>query len=293
MIGSGNGREAQDSSDGSGGRDAPEDPETPDASDAFDQFSKRSALVEALAEEPLSQTDLVARSDASQSTVSRSLSTFEAMDVVDRSGDGVYELTQLGRLLLEKYRTFVAETDELLRTSEVVTALPPTVDLDPAVLDGATVTRSKPHAPDAAILPLIDVKPEATSLRSCTPVVWTAKVRTVTEQIEADDLSAEIVMTEDVARALSSLYANHESAYGTGRLRLYTTPNDLPFGLSLTETPEETYAAITVRLEADVWGTLVNTNEAAVRWVEARFDEFLERAVPWTPPGFDALGGSP
>jgi len=266
--------------------------DSPDATEVFELFAKRRDLVETLAEEPLTQRELVARSSASQSTVSRALSSLRELHVVSRSA-GTYELTPHGRLLLGTFRDYVRETEDLFRASPVVAALPSDVDLDAAVLDGATISRSKPHAPDAAIRPLIDVKQEATRLRSCTPVVWTAMVRTVTEQIATNDLSAEIVMTEDVAEELSSLYANHQTAYGTGRLRLYTLPGELPYGLSLTETPTETYAGITVRLESDVWGTIVNTNEAAIDWVETRFDEVVERAAPWTPPGFDGPPDAP
>jgi len=254
----------------------------PTATGLLELLMRRQRLVELLAEAPRTQSDLVAESAASQPTVSRAIARLRSADLV-RDRDGEYALTRLGRLLFSRYRSWLAEIEDVYEAADVVETVPDDVP-DELFVDSTTVRSTTARAPDSAIEPLLRVPPEATRLRACASVVWTTLARRVTDRIVDDGLQAEVVLSADLLERDGPPTVDLRPAHRTGRLALYAADHAEPYDFSITETPSATYVGLIVRTGADGWSTVVSTNDRAVEWATDEFRRRKAAAERWAPP---------
>ena len=102
-----------------------------------DVVTKRYEFLVALST-PKTKPELVASLDRSRSTVDRAVGALRDADLVERTGSE-YVVTYAGRQATAAYEAFRDRLDALQRAHPVLSALPPDVDIDPAVLHGADV----------------------------------------------------------------------------------------------------------------------------------------------------------
>ena len=98
--------------------------------------AERSDFLAVLTSTPHRKRALVEAVDASRSTVDRAISDLQAADLVTKTDEG-WEATVFGRLLFERYRSFVRDTRTVLDSEGVLAPLPPSTDLPGTLLSDA------------------------------------------------------------------------------------------------------------------------------------------------------------
>ncbi|MFB6129747.1 MAG: helix-turn-helix transcriptional regulator [Salinigranum sp.] len=255
-----------------------------DVTAVFEVLCDHDELLGVLTDGPHTQRRLTDRTDASQSTVSRTLSRLRDLGVVSETDEG-YELTLLGRFARRTYESALEEFERVYAAEEILRDLTADVPLDPSLLEDAEVTVSKPHAPDAPLSPLLDLTREATTLRAAAAMIHAGYLGTFDDRMEHGDLEAEFVVTDAVAERSRDEYADRDPiAPTTGRLDVYRTDVALPYSLMLVETPDDAYAAVVVRGSSGTQGTIVTSNPEAREWASERYRRIKSSADPWDPP---------
>lgn len=248
-------------------------------------LNERTELLRLLADQSLTQQQILERTDASQSTVSRALTRLQELSLATEI-DNQYELTLLGKLAFETHESYVTEFEQFFAAEEILQDLPAGTPLDPVMLDEGDVTTSNPYAPDAALAPVLRLTREAIKIKCAATMLHAGYAETFNSRMEESDLEAEFVMTDAVVeQALRADDDPDTNWLSTGRLELYITADDLPYSLLIAETKDgDVYAVMTVSSETGTHGTIVNSNEAACEWAQEQYQRFKADAEPWRPP---------
>jgi predicted transcriptional regulator len=253
-----------------------------DVMEIFDLLSDRYELLQLLVAESHSQQQLVKKTELSQSTVSRTLTRLQDLGIVSES-DGQYEITLLGVLVHDKYELYVAEFEQLYSAKAILHELPADVPIDPALLAGAEVTTSKPHAPDAALAPILRLTREAISIKCAADVLHTGYRETFENRMDEYELETEFVLTEAVAdQSLDVDDGYDQTAREADRLELYKIET-LPYSLLLVETTSGKYTGLIVSSDGGTQGTLINSSDEAYQWAQDQYEQFKSRATRWNP----------
>src|SRR6056297_4211338 len=94
-----------------------------DHADAIETVGRRADFLERLAEEPLRKRAMVDALGHSRSTVDRAIAALEEAGLVERTDEG-YVSTLAGRLAVERYREYVADSAAVLDAGGVLAPLP-------------------------------------------------------------------------------------------------------------------------------------------------------------------------
>lgn len=257
---------------------------TSKTTEVLDILSDRHQFLRLLAEESLSQQQIIEQTQASQSTISRTLSQLQDLGIVSET-DNRYELTLLGGLVHQNYEACVTEIEQLYSAEEILRDLSAGIPLDPVVLEGSEITISKPHVPDAALSPLLQLTREATEIKAAATMVHVGYIDTFHEQMKHSNLEAEFILIDAVAEHSTEMYSDRDTTMlQTERLELYKTAADLPYSLVLIQTADEVYTVIAVGSETGMHGSIVNTTDAAYEWAQDRYRQFKSNADRWIPP---------
>jgi len=95
---------------------------------AIDVLARRHDFLSYLDGDPAQKPAMVEELDHSRSTVDRAIRALEDAGFVERTTGG-YVTTLAGRLALERYDSFLAESGAILNAKSVLNALPPTIEL--------------------------------------------------------------------------------------------------------------------------------------------------------------------
>jgi predicted transcriptional regulator len=248
----------------------------------FDLLSDRYELLQLLATESYSQQQLVKKTELSQSTVSRALTRLQDLGIVSES-DGQYEITLLGVLVHDKYESHVAEFEQLYAAKDILHELPAEAPIDPALLAGAEVTTSKPHAPDAPLAPILRLTREATAIKCAANVLHAGYRETFENRMCESELETEFVITEAVAEQAGAIDDGYDRApREDGRVDMYKT-DTLPYSLFLVETTAGTYTGLVVSADGGTQGTLINGSDEAYQWAQDQYEQFKSEATRWDP----------
>lgn len=249
-----------------------------DGSSLRDVLNKRSNVLRYLNEKSARKPELVDELSISRSTVDRAIRDLIEVDCVTET-EGRYTATRTGLLALTEYEEYVSTIDAIQQSAQLLNHLPESANVEPLLLEGASVTLMKPHAPDHALIPTNQLVENATMMKGLAPVVYRSYLTTLSEQFERDSFNAEIVAETDVISALSEFsktvvdsFVQHES------LSLYRTEEKLPYALWLMETPTGTHAGITVYDSGGVAGTIVSDSADAVAWARETYQGYREQA---------------
>lgn len=255
-----------------------------EVTDVFGILSDRHEVLALIADGTCSQQQIADQTSASQSTISRALTRFKDLGLV-RETDNQYELTLLGNLVHQQFKTCVQEVEQLYTAEDILNDLPADVPFNPAVLTDADITISQPHAPDAGLDPVLRLTQEATCIKAAAATIHAGYADTFDAQMANSDLNAEFVMTEAVVDQSRTMYENRDpTAVCTGRLDLYVTGENIPYSLMLIETEDDVYTAIIVSSHSGTHGTITTSNSTASKWARNQYEEIKAAAEPWDPP---------
>lgn len=241
-------------------------------------LEKRSDVLRYLVKTSAPKPELVKQLPISRSTVDRAISDLIEADCVTKT-DGKYTATKTGRLALTEYEGYVSTTDAIQQSAQLLNHLPESANVNPILLEGASVTLAKPHAPDHALVPTNRFVENATTMKGLAPVVHRSYLTTLSTQFERDSFDAEIIAEADVVSALSNFSRTLVDSFVQDEsLSLYQTEGKLPYALWLMETPTGTHTGITVYDSGGVAGTIVTDSPDAVAWARETYQGYRERA---------------
>ena len=241
-------------------------------------LENRSVILRYLAESPATKPEIVEALETSRSTVDRAIRDLSEIDCVSEKS-GTYKSTTAGRLVLSEYDRYQSTTQSIHESTTFLNYLPDDANIDPALLDDASITLSEPHAPEQALVPSTELFQEATMMKGLAPVVLNAYPNLVGDQLATRDLSVEIVATDKVISTLPELANSQaEDLLAEESLTLYETEADLPYALWLMRTPTCVHAGITAYDSSGVAGVLINDSDAAVQWTRSQYQQYREKA---------------
>ena len=250
----------------------------PAAEQVRNVLENRNAVLRYLVESPATKPEIVDSLEIPRSTLDRAINELSEIGCVG-SKNGAYESTTTGRLALSEYDRYQSTTQAIHQSTTFLNYLPNDANIDPALLKGASITLSEPHAPEQALVPSTELFQEATMMKGLAPVVLSAYPDLIGEQLATGDLSVEIVATEEVISTLPELANSQaESLLDEESLTMYESETDLPYALWLMETPTGVHAGITAYDSSGVAGVLINDSDTAVQLARSQYQQYREEA---------------
>lgn len=242
--------------------------------------ARRGNILRALDSDGAGKRDLVEELDVSRSTIDRGIRELESVGFVERNGSA-YHQTLVGELALAEYEAFASRIDGIVRSAEVLAALPPGTDVDPVLLDGVSIVRAEPHSPHQPVTAVCQLIEEANSVWITTPAVFPQAVESCRKRLVDGDLRADIVTTDQVVTRLVGQHGDALSeGLATGRLTIRQTDSPLQYGLILAERDEGEIAGLLVIGDSGARAFLINDDPRAVEWVRNRLLHYWKRATP-------------
>ncbi|MBV0922605.1 ArsR family transcriptional regulator [Halomicroarcula limicola] len=240
--------------------------------------SNRIAVLERLAAEKHTRSELAEATGASQATLGRILGDFEDRKWVRREGGG-YVATATGTLVAEGFRDLVDVLDTERELRDIAEYLPTdAMDFDLRHLAGATITRptqTRPNAPLQHLLTLMDGADEVTafshtlndqSLRVAADRTGDQRFRAVLPQSAIDAL----VGDEALRDRLRDLVAAE-----TASVRVYD--GEIPLAVTIVDD----VVNLLVRDRRGVLRAAVDSEHPAVRaWAETQFERYHADSTP-------------
>lgn len=248
----------------------------PPAKDYADVVAKRQDVLAAV-ETGAPKPELVDRLSLSRSTVDRAIDELQQAGLVERDGSR-YVATYAGRAALAAYEGYLGRLDALTEAQPVLSALPPDVDIDPAVLEGAQVVESTPAAPEEPIEVNVDPVRHAETLRTTSPVVAPRYLEAVNNLIESGT-DIELVYTEAAFEALSTTYESAlDRVQGAADVHGFVTDRPIPYIVWTAEVPDGTISGLIVHDDTGLVGLINNDTEAMNEWARAEYERYRAEA---------------
>jgi len=252
--------------------------------DGVDEYAalvrRRADVLTALEGECLGLRAVAERADCSRSTANRAVRELEAAGLVSRV-DGGYELTSVGRLGLEHYRSYRSGWADLLDAADVVDSLPPGTPVDMSAVVGAETVTAPETTPYEPVERLHETLRTAEDCRALLPAVGDPRtVRLLYEHVVTDGNSAELVVSPALRASLDEEFPRQLAAMAADDFELLagSTPE---YGVVLTEHEGANTRRVTTVAHGDegVSGVLQNDSPAAVRWAERVYEKYRSSAA--------------
>ena len=252
--------------------------ESLNAADLVDVLASRDDILGALASGPRDIRDLRDDLDCSRSTAYKAVRELQSRELVEGS-DGGYELTLLGRMLYRRYRTFIAETGDVLDYRALLSALPPDLPLDPSVFSNATVFVADRMSPDKPVDALESFIGEAERFRCFTPV-QRARYHAYAQDLIESEVRIEMVTKSEV---IEYAIANHPDEMRTilesDTTTHYETDDPLPFGLVVVDEPQHRIGVTLYDAQNQLRGFVASDDPRAYEWGEETYLSYRDRAT--------------
>lgn len=248
--------------------------------DIVDVLTRRIEVLERLSGSVAGKERLVADLDVSRSTVNRALRELEGLGFLTRV-DGEFTASATGRLVARQYREFVAGLEDSCDAQPVLSGVPPSAEMSPAMVRGATVYFAEPPTPFRPIQRITEIAVDAREFRGLSAAVAVPEsVDRIADAVLRGDLRAEFVVAEGVAEHLRSNRGDVlEASADTDRLSLHVA-GDLPYGLGIADGDDGARAfVVTYGADGDLRGAVVNDSPAAVEWAEGVFRRYRADAA--------------
>lgn len=252
-------------------------------SDVVAVVNRRADLLAAL-ETPDCKRDLMEELDVSRSTLDRAVRELETLGLVAR--DGEYYLTPTGQLVLDLFREFRADLEDVGAAEELLRPLPPDAPMSPALIRGATVEVAEPPTPTRALEPFHGLIEDCDRVRGLSVAVTRPNELLAQFQDRLEDgATFEWVFTPEMSTYLREYHPEEiADLHATGQFDLYVAEG-IPYGLGLVTIGDARHTYLTLYDEDNtIKGTIVNDGPAAYDWGERVYRSYRENAHPFEPP---------
>jgi len=238
-------------------------------------LSKWGDVLDAVSTGPLTKPELVATVGASRSTIDRAVTAFVDHGCLEPVGSGAYRVTNTGRAALDAHEQYVTRTDTLCDAAELLNQTELALDFD--FICGAEVYLANPQVPELALEPSIELISNATRFVGLASTVLASYPEVLCTLLEDEELDIELVGSDTIFELAVELDEAMMSRLLTAEaVEIRLTDRPIPEALWIAESPDETYAGVTIHAEGGIKGTLVNNTPAAVEWAREMYATFRE-----------------
>ncbi len=239
---------------------------------------KRAGILAALEGACHGLRTIVDRADCSRSTANRAIRELEDAGLVRRAENG-YELTSVGRIGLEHYRSYRQGWRDLVDAAGVLDALPEGADVGIPLVAGSEPVAAPTTTPYRPVERLHDTVRSADGYRGVLPAVGDPRsVRLLYEHVVTDGNPAELVVSRALRTSLSEEFPRQLAAMAEDEFNLLA--GDVPeYGVVITD--HDDTQRVTVIAYGDsggVAGVLQSDTDRAVRWAETQYDDHRSAA---------------
>jgi len=244
---------------------------------------RRAETLRALDEGAVSKAALVDRLGVSRSTVDRAVRELSTVGFVTSTPSG-YRTTASGRLAARLHDRHTRRLGTLAEAAPLFAGVEVAFDVDPAVVDGATLIEPAPHAPSRPVAAVADVVEAATHVSVYAGRFLSRHARLYHDRIMEAGMTASFVTTERVIERQAATHpGNMREAVESGRVAIRHVDRDDPVTLVLAETPSGPEMGVVLHNEGVPRGFLGNDTPAATRWARALHDRLWAAATPFDP----------
>lgn len=255
------------------------DPEPAQGKELRGVLSKRSDILQAVADEPLTKPQLIDIVDVSRSTIDRGIKSLESVDCVENR-DGHYIATTKGEFSLEEYLRYKRNTNSIDEGGDILNYLDSDVEMSKNFLRNMTVHSRNPHVPDAVLEYSNELLQSATRLTGLAPVALTSYPNLINNEIEERGMSVELVMEDSVLNSLQDIKADVLSDLcADENVDLYIYEDSLPYAMWIMQHDDGETAGITVYDNGAVQGILSNDSPEAVDWAKDVCMEYRDQSI--------------
>lgn len=257
-------------------------PDSLEAVQFFANSANRIQVLEALADGVTKSNRLAERADVSRSTVARILGEAESRGWVDSAGSR-YELTPLGEVMAEEFRTHLETVAAAQELGPVINYLPdPARELDLRHLRDATITTPSEDWPQAHFNRGLELYQAGDTCRSLTKVAPDMMVRTLATLVDSDDLDFEGVIEAPFIETLEANPDRAEPWYSIAE-GMWVYPGRVPINMHIIDGRVMLWLVQLYGDEKRGAGLLESTNPTVVAWAESLYEEYLSAAEPLDP----------
>ncbi|MFB6173466.1 MAG: helix-turn-helix transcriptional regulator [Halobacteriales archaeon] len=240
----------------------------------------RVAVLQSLAAERRTRSELAAETGASQATLGRILADFEERSWVRRV-DGAYEATATGDLVADAVADLVAALDLERDLREIVEYLPTeALGFDLARLADAEITVPTETRPNAPVRRLLELERAAGEVRAFSHAFNEQTLDLLAERTAAGDVAFRGVFAPaavDALRSDPSLRERLRTVVGadTAAVRVRSA------GIPVAGTIADDRVHVLVRDDSGVLRAAIDTDDPAVyEWAERAFERYWSDAAP-------------
>lgn len=242
-------------------------------------LSKWDTVLGAVTTGPLTKPELVTTVGASRSTIDRAVRAFVDHGCLEPVGSGAYRLTNTGMAALDAYEQYVSRTKTLCDGTELINQMELTLNL--GFITGAEVHLANPQVPELALEPSIDLISNATRFTGLASTVLASYPEVLCTLLEDEELEIELIGSNQIFELAVELDEATMSRLLTAEtVEIRLTDQPIPEALWIAETPDDTYAGITIHAEGGVKGTLINNTPAAVDWARQTYATYRDDSEP-------------
>lgn len=243
----------------------------------------RLELLNRLCQSPAHTRDIIDETGQSRSTVHRAVNELTDLGLVHRVDDGIVA-TLAGRLVRDQLTAYLDGLDDILTARAVLDPLPVDADIEYDILDGADGVLAKDPAPYRPADRIHEALSEATDCRFLLPTVDESRtVRILYEHVVTHGNSAELVVSEDVFRALRNEFPRRMALLAEVDHFSLLVGEVPPYTLALLDgkstTGEPTATLVVHNDNGGVHGVLVNETELGVAWATTQYEQYRHEAT--------------
>lgn len=237
----------------------------PRVTDLLQHLAHRGGILQCIRDGIFDSQEIADQVDKSRSTVDRDLRLLEDNDYIQEY-PGKYDLTRLGEYALDLYEL----AEPLGRAEQFIPHLPSRTPV--ILLRGATIRQSGGTVPQRPIEHVGDLIRAANQVKIIAPAVIPSLVDVLSERLESDSLTIEIIVSGDVLDELWSTYSEElHFCLESEICVLRQTDEELSFGLVIAD--DETVCLGVYDDSMRLLGTITNSSEDAVEWALETFHE--------------------
>jgi len=236
----------------------------------------------ALTDGVTTSSTLADRTGASRSTIARILDEGESRGWVESEGSR-YELTYMGELMIEEFRTHLETIEGAQQLGSVINDLPePARELDIRPLRDAKITTPSSEWPGAHYNRALELYRTGDTYRGLTQVAPEMIVQTLAEQVEQGELELEGVIgaafTEELVDDPERAAPWHAFAD-----RVWVYDGNIPVNMHLIDERVVLWLDRAGGDRACGQGLLESEHPAVVSWAESLYGEYKSEAEPLDP----------
>lgn len=252
-----------------------------DADELIRLLTRREEVLRGVGTAGIDKRALVEQLSVSRSTVDRGIRELESAGLLARSADG-YRRTLFGELLLSEYDSFASTADTLCGGRTLLADLPPSFELDPVLLEDATVETASQHAPHHPVTALCSLLDEGRWIQTVFPAVFPQVIDQWLTLCDDEMIRADIVLPDPV---VGELVGSHTEPLGQlldePCLSLHQVDDGPNYGLVIAESESAATAGVVVMDDRGGARAFIQTDaEAAVSWVRERIHDQLMQSTP-------------